>query len=230
MALPTKKRTRRRHFSLYFVIIGCACANWNVALLFAQKVEWIRRRVRASSSPEIASNFNSTAESQGYQHLPDFFTEQVPWETLLQRNNILTVYTGCSIATWTYSRLPPTHREKKSLTDDCGYYNAEKGWKERDITPKTVSQIQPGDSIYVELMKLDAFARRLLPRIQVDFVLIAGQNHLMPLKPEPIRPPYGPRTFAMIVENPHVTHWFMMNLDKHAYDPFHPKVWVARNM
>jgi hypothetical protein len=164
----------------------------------------------------------ATTEHEGDKHLPDFFTERVPWETLLARNNILTVYTGCSIATWTYS---PVYVPWKYLFDDCGYYNAENGRKGRDITPETVSLLQPGDSIYVELIKLNAFGKHLLPLIKVDFVLITGQNHLAPLKPEPIRPPYWQKTFGRLTKSPHVTHWFMMNLDKHAYDPFHSKVW-----
>jgi hypothetical protein len=163
-------------------------------------------------------------ERESDKHLPDFFTERVPWETLVARNNILTVYTGCSIATWTYSSV---YLRSIPLFDDCGYYNAEKGWKGRDITPETVSLLQPGDSIYVELMKLNAFVKHVLPHIEVDFVLITGQNHLAPMKPEPIRPPYWLKTFRILAKNSHVTHWFMMNLDKHAYNPFHPKVWLA---
>jgi hypothetical protein len=169
----------------------------------------------------------ATTEREGDKHLPDFFTERVPWETLLARKNILTVYTGCSIATWTYSSV---FLQSMQLFDDCGYYNAENGWKGREITPETVSLLQPGDSIYVELMKLNAFGKHVLPHIKVDFVLISGQNHLAPKKPEPIKPPYWPKTFNSLTKNLHVTHWFMMNLDKHAYDPFHPKVWLAHNL
>jgi hypothetical protein len=171
---------------------------------------------------------NSTQQQKTTaQHLPNFFTERVAWKSLLARNNTLSVYTGCSIATWTYySRVMPSIM----LFDDCGFYNAEKGWKGRDISPETVSSIQPNDSIYVELMKLNRFAKHILPHIKVDFVLISGQNHLAPMKPAPLRPPYWPNTFVALRDNPHVTHWFMMNLDKHSYDPFHPKVCLAHNL
>jgi len=110
-----------------------------------------------------------------------------------------------------------------SYYDDCGLYNAEKQWTGRDITTETVSVIQPGDTIYVELKKLDHFVRHLLPLIQVEIVLLTGQNHIAPMKP-PLKPPYKRKTFTHVVDNPNVKHWFMMNLDKHSYDPFHPKV------
>ncbi len=157
------------------------------------------------------------------QHFaPNYFTKKVTFETLLARDNILSVYTGCSIAAWTYGWHENTPR-LASYYDDCGHYNTEKGWTGRDITTVTVSELQPGDTVYVELKKLDHFALTLLPLIQVDIVLISGQNHVAPMKP-PLRPPYSKRTFRHVIDNPSVTHWFMMNLDKHSYDPFHPKV------
>lgn len=110
-----------------------------------------------------------------------------------------------------------------SFYDDCGHYNAEKGWIGRDITVEAVSELRSGDSIYVELKKIEHFAMHLLPLIKVDVVLLSGQNHIAPMKP-PLRPPYSKRAFRKVTENPHVTHWFMMNLDNHSYDPFHSKV------
>jgi hypothetical protein len=157
--------------------------------------------------------------------VPNFFTELVPWESLLARNNILTVYTGCSIATWTYG-WDVSKRRLGPYYDDCGHYSNEKGWQGRDITPETVSFLRDADSIYVELMKLDHFIEHLLPLINVNFVLISGQNHIAPMKP-PLKPPYNRQLFHRAINNPHVTHWFMMNLDKHSHDPFHQKVSFA---
>lgn len=107
--------------------------------------------------------------------------------------------------------------------DDCGHYNAEKNLQGRDITPDTVSLLQSGDSIYVELVKLNRFVSDMLPLITTDVVLISGQNHLAPMKPL-LRPPYSRNTFYRVVNNEHVTHWFMMNLSKHSHEPFHEKV------
>lgn len=185
---------------------------------------------RTKDTPEDVSTMTTDPAIKSDKHLPDFFTERVPWESLLARNNILTVYTGCSIATWTYGWNIPSP-QIGLYYDDCGHYSEEKGWQGRDITPETVSSIQPGDSIYVELKKLDHFVDHVLPVIKVDIVLISGQNHIAPWKP-PIRPPYKRHRFRRVVDNPHVTHWFMMNLDKHSYDPFHPKVssWDERGV
>lgn len=161
-------------------------------------------------------------QTNSIQHAPDFFTHKVPLETLLSRNNLLTVYTGCSIAAWTYGWHVNWPRARP-FYDDCGLYSAEKQWTGRDVTIETVSEIQPGDSIYVELKKLGHFVKHLLPLIKVEFVLLSGQNHIAPMKP-PLRPPYSRKEFTQVVDNPNVKHWFMMNLDKYSYNPFHPKV------
>jgi hypothetical protein len=231
----TLPQTKQNFFLLCVSFIGFA--SWcNVVfhpsresgmLLRPRKVE-VASDVNLTSPDQQTKQRNKPQQEKTAKHHANYFTEQVPWESPLARNKTLSVYTGCSIATWTYwSRAIPSN---KKLYDDCGFYNAEKGWKGRDITPETVSLLQPGDSIYVELMKLNVFGKRVLPHIKVDFVLISGQNHLAAMKPEPIKPPYWLKTFNYLTENPHVTHWFMMNLDKHAYDPFHPKVWLAHNL
>lgn len=180
-------------------------------------------RIRRQDKPESFAAVSKRMEEKEYPpHAPDFFTDKVSFETLLARDNLLSVYTGCSIATWTYG----WHEHKPRLAsfyDDCGHYNAEMQWTGRDITVETVSEIQSGDSVYVELKKLDHFAMYLLPLIKVDVVLLSGQNHVAPMKP-PIRPPYSKHTFRNVIGNSKVTHWFMMNLDKHSFNPFHPKV------
>jgi hypothetical protein len=95
----------------------------------------------------------------------------------------------------------------------------------RDIAPSTAaSLIEPGDTIYVEFTKIPHFVQHTLPKITVDFVLISGQNHLIPQKPNPLTYVWDQETFNVIVNSPFVTHWFLMNMDIYAQDPDHAKL------
>ena len=127
-----------------------------------QRTEETRPDIHRTVNRESHHPALRKGELKPMQYAPNFFTEKAPVEILLARNNLLSVYTGCSIATWTYEWQQNTPRFAQYY-DDCGHYNAEKQWTGRDITVETVSEIQPGDSIYVELKNLDYFAQHLLP-------------------------------------------------------------------
>lgn len=181
----------------------------------------LRSRQEDIANDVDSNSFLQQNETTLSQHSPTFFSNDIAFESLLVRDNLLTVYTGCSIAAWTYGWHQNTPRLAEYY-DDCGHYNAERQW-EKDVTVDNVSQVQTGDTIYVELKKLDHFVQNVLPLIEVDVVLISGQNHIAPMKP-PLKPPYSRKAFRHVMDSPNVKYWFMMNLDKHSYEPFHPKV------
>jgi len=157
-------------------------------------------------------------------HFPNYFTQEVPFESLLSRDNLLSVFTGCSIASWTYSGVT-FHKAKVRFYDDCKCFNEERNLTGRDITSDTAaSLLQSGDTLYVELKKISHFVKQTLPKIQVDVVLLSGQNHLVPQKPQKLDYVWSQEDFDAIVNNPHITHWFLMNMDIYAQDPDHEKV------
>ena len=150
--------------------------------------------------------------------------------------NVMSAYTGCSISSWTYVAKYDSGQEKM-LYDDCGAYNKAKNLQGRNVTTETAAAlVQPHDTVYVELFKLEHFINYTLPLIQVDFVLISGQLFRFPKKNTTAEnsnktkhwfaqePPFPQKAFDAIVNNKHVTHWFMTNMAQYAYDPYHPKV------
>ena len=168
------------------------------------------------------SDVKETAASSIY--FPNYFTNVVPFETLLERDNMLSVFTGCSIAAWTYAGVT-FHRAKVRFYDDCKCHHDERNLAGRDITADTaVALLQSGDTVYVEIKKISHFVQHTLSKIQVDIVLISGQNHLVPQKPQKLDYVWKQEDFDAIVNNHHVTHWFLMNMDVYAQDPNHPKL------
>jgi hypothetical protein len=184
-------------------------------------VQWERTLVPQASQRSEASN---SAAINNTSHHPDYFSNQVPFEILRKRDNMVSVFTGCSIAAWTYDG--PTFRSwKVPFFDDCKCHHEERNLTARDITPSTAaSLIQRGDTLYVEFTKIPHFVQHTLPQIKVDFVLISGQNHLIPQKPKPLTYVWDQDTFDAIVNSPRVTHWFLMNMDIYSQDPDHAKL------
>jgi hypothetical protein len=76
--------------------------------------------------------------------------------------------------------------------------------------------VKEGDTIYVQFNKLEHFVNKTMPNINVDFVLMSGQQQKVG--------PFSREAFDSIIANPRVIHWFMMNMDIYSYDPRHPKV------
>lgn len=157
-------------------------------------------------------------------HFPNYFTSQIPLESLIERDNLLSVFSGCSIAAWTYTGVT-FHKAKVRFYDDCKCYNDEHNMTGRDVSSHTaVSLLKSSDTLYVELKKISHFVKYTLPKITVDVVLISGQNHLVPQKPQKLDYVWSQDDFDAIVNNPYITHWFMMNMDVYAQDPDHVKV------
>jgi hypothetical protein len=157
-------------------------------------------------------------------HFPNYFTSQIPLESLIERDNLLSVFSGCSIAAWTYTGVT-FHKAKVRFYDDCKCYNDEHNMTGRDVSSHTaVSLLKSSDTLYVELKKISHFVIYTLPKITVDVVLISGQNHLVPQKPQKLDYVWSQDDFDAIVNNPYITHWFMMNMDVYAQDPDHVKV------
>ena len=148
------------------------------------------------------------------RHYPEYFSKEVTLESLMERGNILTVHTGCSIVTWSYQGKRHVDRP----LNDCRQH-AKNGdaLRAHVVTPKTAHQVEEYNSIYVPIVKLEHFVNETLPHIQNDFVLISGQNSL---PPEPI----PRRVYDIITEHSRVVRWFLQNLPINAYDPHHPKL------
>jgi hypothetical protein len=132
----------------------------------------------------------------------------------MERGSVLTVHTGCSIATWSYQGKRHIYRP----LNDCRQHakNAD-ALRAHVVTPENAPEVEEYDSIYVPIVKLEHFVNETLPHIQNDFVLISGQNSL---PPEPI----SRRVYDVIMEHSRIVHWFLQNLPIHAYDPHHPKL------
>jgi hypothetical protein len=154
-------------------------------------------------------------------HYPSYFTQEVPLEKMIARNNLLRVFTGCSIATWSYSGLRGEILSGRELSryNDCELDKGMPALTMHQIEPDTASHVQPYDSIYVPIVSLQRFVRDILPYIDNDFVLMTGQKALVPAIPRDL--------YNSIIEHPRVLHWFLQNLSMYAYDAHHPKVsWI----
>lgn len=165
---------------------------------------------------------NATALQATGAHYPSYFSEEVPLSKLIARKNLLSVYTGCSIATWSYSGLKDLIRngDLQKRFEDCHLHKGEIALQMHQITPETGSQVQPYDSIYVPIVSLDQFVTNILPHIQNDFVLMTRQKQFVPIIPREL--------YDTIIEHPRIIHWFLQNLSIYAYDAHHPKVNLQR--
>lgn len=144
-----------------------------------------------------------------------YFETEVPLESLIKRGNVLTVHTGCSIATWSYQGK----RHKYRPLNDCRQHakNAD-ALKAHQVTAETAHQVQAYDTIYVPIVKLEHFVNTTLPNITQPFVLLSGQNS----KPED---PIPNNVYNTIVKHPRIVKWFLQNLSVYAAtDPHHPKL------
>jgi hypothetical protein len=153
------------------------------------------------------------AVSSETKHDPKYFFKQVTIDTMVKRMNILTPYTGCSIAAFQYNLLQNPHPE----FNDCFCHRGKEFGRSRGLRVDNAERlVEDGDVIYVQFNKLQHFVGMTLPHIQHEFVLISGQEQKVE--------PFSKDAFDAIVENPKVIHWFMMNMDIYSYEPRHPKV------
>jgi hypothetical protein len=153
------------------------------------------------------------------QHHPDFFLNHVPLENLIRRGNMLTAHTGCSIATWSYNGK---RHVSKPLNECRQHARSGEAFRAHVVTPETASQVEPYDSIYVPMVKLEHFVDETFPHIENDFILITGQYSV----PEGLE--IAQRVYDALIEHPRVVRWFLQNLSVYANDPNHPKVRARR--
>jgi hypothetical protein len=154
-----------------------------------------------------------TVSNNTTKHTPSYFFKQVALEKMKMRMNILTPYTGCSIAAFQYNLLQNPHPE----FNDCFCHRGKKFGRSRGLRADNAERlVKEGDTIYVQFNKLQHFVGVTLPHIQHEFVLISGQEQKVE--------PFSKEAFDAIVANPKVIQWFMMNMDIYSYDPRHPKV------
>ena len=146
---------------------------------------------------------------------PHYFEKEVPLESLIKRGNVLTVHTGCSIATWSYQGK----RHKYRPLNDCRQHaKSADALKAHQVTAETAHQVQAYDTVYVPIVKLEHFVNTTLPNITEDFVLLSGQNS----KPED---PIPVNVYNTIINHPRIVKWFLQNLSVYAaLDPHHPKL------
>lgn len=149
--------------------------------------------------------------SAGANATIEYLSNDVPVETLISRMNLANVHMGCHIASWVYVGVISKYKRLNDCRDalDCAYgkkrENGRSGFQQRSL--KT-DEIQPFDTVYVEILQLEHFYNHTLPEIKVDFVLISGQT----IKIDP------PHEFVVqgILDHPRVQLWFLQNLSVHA--------------
>jgi hypothetical protein len=147
------------------------------------------------------------------KHAPNYFFGQVTIYDMMKRMNVLTPYTGCSIAAFQYNLLQNRHPE----FNDCFCHRGKEFGRFRGLRVDNAERlVKDGDTVYVQFNKLQHFVGMTLPHIQHEFVLISGQEQKVDR--------FSKDAFDAIIDNPKVIHWFMMNMDIYSYDPHHPKV------
>lgn len=236
-------RSKDRVVSLFLVC--CSFATFSLLLLEGVLIDqnnlkpwipWDDGKTKTNHPPQqvtqasslrttntITTNNNNNTTTT---HYPNYFSNQVPFHVLTQRDNLLSVFSGCSIAAWTYNG-PTFPRWKVPFFDDCKCHHEDRNLTETKdmLTPSTAPfLLQSNDTVYVEFTKITHFVQHTIPKINVHFVLISGQNHLIPQKPKPLTHVWDQDTFDALVNSPYVTHWFLMNMDIYAQDPDHTKL------
>jgi hypothetical protein len=169
-----------------------------------------RKEVWAQNKAIVSAKMDESTR----RHYPEYFFNEVPLSSLIERGNVLTVHTGCSIATWSYQGMRHNYRP----LNDCRQHakNAE-ALRAHVVTPESAPLVQKYDSIYVPIVKLEHFVNKTLPYIQNKFVLLSGQNSL---PPESI----PRRVYDVIIQHSFIVKWFLQNLPIHANDPHAPKL------
>jgi hypothetical protein len=169
--------------------------------------------LQAATRSATVLQFGALPNATKQQHAPNFFLDQVTIYNMMKRMNILTPYTGCSIAAFQYNLLQNPHPE----FNDCFCHRGKEFGRSRGLRVDNANRlVKDGDTVYVQFNKLQHFVGMTLPLIQHEFVLISGQEQKVER--------FSKDAFDAIVENPNVIHWFMMNMDVYSYDPRHPKV------
>jgi len=181
---------------------------------------------RESRGPEaqevpfnVSSRVSPTQEknqlTNTHRHYPSYFTEQVPLSSLKTRMNLLTPYTGCSIAAFQYNLGKHAHPEFNDCFVHCGKPFA----RTRGIRVDNAKElVKENDTIFVQFNKLDHFVNKTMDLLDVDYVIMTGNEQKVP--------PISRQVFDAIVNNPRVIHWFMSNVDVYSHDVNHPKVRV----
>jgi hypothetical protein len=177
-------------------------------------------KLRGSNTSLLQDEYNTSIQTQEQQptrrhHVPNYFTNEVPLERLLKRMNLVTPYTGCSIAAFQYNLGKHAHPECNDCFVHCGKNFA----KAREIRFDNAGElVQENDTIFVQFNKLDHFVNKTMQEIDVNYVILSGnEQNVVPISKE---------TFDAVVNNPRVIHWFMQNMDVYSHDLNHPKVRV----
>lgn len=144
-------------------------------------------------------------------HYPIYFLGEVLVENLIQRGNLLTSNSGCSIATWVYNGNQHTSNECRQ------HAKSEQVFDRHQLVPENAMQVHQYDSIYVPMNELEHFVNETLPLIQNGFILLTGQASL-PEVPIPLH------VFDALLSHSRVLKWFLQNLSLYGYDSNHEKV------
>ena len=185
---------------------------WDPSINERSSLADITDRVMKTAYTNHHENNVTTSKSV---HNPTYFQDKVPLDKLIKRGNLLRVYTGCSIATWSYSGFT---EEDDHRLEDCYLDKGLEALLMHQVTNETASQVKAYDSVYVPIASLERFVANVLPKIQNDFILMTGQKSLLP--------PFSKQLFDTVIEHPRVIRWFLQNQAVYSYDPYHEKMGI----
>ena len=208
-----RQKPLKTKLPIVFLSIAICCSFMSMMMFDSLAVSNSSRSLYQSLSEFRQSNlFPRISEIEPWQ----YSNPQQP-ETCLQKHfkrgsNFLTCYTPCRIASWVYNG----GRRRLDFKEDC--YQAGTPSAKLLNESSQASQLQAKDTIYVNFLKLDDFVENFLPNITVDVILLAGQQQITPA-------PLDPNLMKKILENKHILHWFIHNLDMFGgVYKSHPKV------
>ena len=207
----------------FVLAVGCWCS-----LIYFQKQQTVGRMTTTINSPATSSYMRSRRHQNPphqTESMTNHFTTPNNLTYIQQRGyNFLTTTSGCRMASWVYTGPPynPKDAHGNQLYEDCSRIDpqpASKRFHAFDAATTTMTKttssaekgselvIQPYDTVYVTLTKLNYFVMHVLPHIpSSNIVLITGQMHLVTdVIPDSI--------VEEIIRSPKILHWFCQNLN-----------------
>lgn len=99
------------------------------------------------------------------------------------------------------------HRLPEDFPDGHYHYHENSNTRsQRDYYRKLAIKINHGDLLWIKADWLDFFVRTILPRVNVDFVLVTADTDLS-------IPSSMPEQAAILMNCPQVLHWYTQNYD-----------------
>jgi hypothetical protein len=176
-----------------------------VAFILALQGLWLTQQPLLTVQEQQQQEGNTTTV-----HKPTYFTNQVPLTVLLHRGNVANLHMGCHICSWVYEGYLSNYRS----LNDC-FFSLKK--QKYDLKSLNTSRMQPWDTVYVPIYKLDHFLNNTLQSINVPFVLFSSQGNK-------VNPP-ATNVVSEILDYPFLQAWFLNNIPTFAQQlKDHPKL------